>query len=183
MSTPTPAPPKPSTPPATAPAKENLSPAESCSTSAAHTTYPATPNVSAPEACSTNTRSPDCSPCTPRPSRRGTAQDFSPRTRPTTRTSGCSNHPLPATPASSHDKEAPSTPENPPNPRPEVQYETHALSNAEPVRPIDWVTPARRQACTKIPPVYSPPWSVLNRFRFSSDYAEPCTMPRIIEMA
>src|SRR6478735_781733 len=157
MSTPTPAPPKPSTPPATAPAKENLSPAESCSTSAAHTTYPATPNVSAPEACSTNTRSPDCSPCTPRPSRRGTAQDFSPRTRPTTRTSGCSNHPLPATPASSHDKEAPSAPENPPNPRPEVQYETHALSKASPTVPIEGRIPSRARVSPKCTLVYCDP--------------------------
>src|SRR6476469_9948888 len=104
MSTPTPAPPKPSTPPATAPAKENLSPAESCSTSAAHTTYPATP-------------------------------------------------------ASSHDKEAPSAPENPPNPRPEVQYETHALSRASPTVPIDGAIPASTSAVVNAIDVYWDPAS------------------------
>jgi hypothetical protein len=36
------------------------------------------------------------------------------------------------------------------------------VSSAEPVRPIDWVIPVRRQAWAKHSPVYSPPWSVWN---------------------
>ena len=55
---------------------------------------------------------------------------------------GCSSHPHPATPASSHDKEAPSATEFPPNPRQEVQYETHALSYESPTDPIEALSPA-----------------------------------------
>ena len=35
-----------------------------------------------------------------------------------------------------------------------------ALSRADPVRPIDCVTPAVRHARANTSPVYSPPWSV-----------------------
>jgi hypothetical protein len=48
----------------------------------------------------------------------------------------------------------------------------------EQVRPIDWVTPAPRQAAANSSPVYSPPWSVLSRFPLNTDYAEPCVKPR-----
>ena len=43
-----------------------------------------------------------------------------------------------------------------------MQYETTALSSADPGRPIDWVTPRRWQAAWKDRAVYSLPWSVWN---------------------
>ena len=58
-----------------------------------------------------------------------------------------------------------------------------ALSSADPVRPIDWVIPAPAHTFVSCPPVNSPPWSELNRIRVSSDYAEPCVMPRIVGIA
>src|ERR1700751_143470 len=64
------------------------------------------------------------------------------------------------------------------NCRVELNDSLTALSRAEPVRPVDWVTPALRQACTNRLPVYSPPWSVLSRI-LNSDYAEVCVKPRI----
>jgi hypothetical protein len=65
------------------------------------------------------------------------------------------------------------------NSRVELNDSETALSRAEPVRPMDWVTPALRQAFTKRLPVYSPPWSVLSRIRLNSDYAEVCVKPRM----
>src|SRR3984893_19151964 len=61
------------------------------------------------------------------------------------------------------------------NSRVELNDSETALSRAEPVRPMDWVTPALRQACTKRLPVYSPPWSVWN--------STPATAPPRIAMA
>ena len=48
------------------------------------------------------------------------------------------------------------------NSRVELNDSATALSRADPVRPIDCVTPARRQAWANSSPVYSPPWSVWN---------------------
>ena len=56
------------------------------------------------------------------------APESSTPTRQTTRTSGSTNHPPPATPASPPDKAAPSENEFPPNPRQEVHYEAKPLS-------------------------------------------------------
>ena len=44
--------------------------------------------------------------------------------------------------------------------RVELNASLTALSSAEPVRPMDWVTPAQRHACTNKLAVYSLPWSV-----------------------
>ena len=53
-----------------------------------------------------------------------------------------------------------------------------ALSSAEPGLPIDWRMPSRPQALRNRAAVYSLPWSLLNRFRFNSDYAEVGVKPR-----
>jgi hypothetical protein len=57
----------------------------------------------------------------------------------------------------------------------ELNASASALSRAEPVRPMDWVTPALRHAFTNRLPVYSPPWSVWN--------STPATAPARIAMA
>jgi len=41
-----------------------------------------------------------------------------------------------------------------------VQYEAHALSSADPGRPIDWQMESRWQAARNASAVYSLPWSV-----------------------
>ena len=53
--------------------------------------------------------------------------------------------------------------------RVELNDSATALSRADPVRPIDWVMPASRQAWANSSPVYSPPWSKLSRIRLNTD--------------
>jgi hypothetical protein len=53
-----------------------------------------------------------------------------------------------------------------------------ALSSADPGRPIDWAMASRVQAPRNSRAVYSLPWSLLNRIRFNSDYAEDGVKPR-----
>ena len=65
----------------------------------------------------------------------------------------------------------------------ECQDSITALSSAEPGRPIDWAMPSRSQAARKLRAVYSLPWSVLNRIRFNSDYAEVDVKPENLRMA
>jgi len=56
------------------------------------------------------------------------------------------------------------------------------LSSAEPGRPIDWRTPSRPHALRNPAAVYSLPWSLLNRIRFNTDYAEDGVKPRNLRM-
>jgi hypothetical protein len=65
----------------------------------------------------------------------------------------------------------------------ECQDSMTALSSADPGRPIDWETDSRSQASRNRPAVYSLPWSVLNRIRFNSDYAEDGVKPENLTMA
>ena len=58
-----------------------------------------------------------------------------------------------------------------------------ALSSADPGRPIDWEIRSRSQAARTVPEVYSLPWSVLNRIRFNTDYAEVDVKPENLRMA
>ena len=51
-------------------------------------------------------------------------------------------------------------PRNNSHSRVELNASLTALSSAEPVRPMDWVTPALRHASTNRLAVYSLPWSV-----------------------
>jgi hypothetical protein len=48
---------------------------------------------------------------------------------------------------------------------------------------MDWQMPSRWQACRNARAVYSLPWSVLNRIRFNTDYAEADVKPENLRMA
>jgi hypothetical protein len=48
---------------------------------------------------------------------------------------------------------------------------------------MDWQMPGRWHALWKRAEVYSLPWSVLNRIRFNSDYAEVDVKPENLGMA
>src|SRR3954451_14282004 len=55
---------------------------------------------------------------------------------------------------------------------------SRALSSASPIVPIDPAMPASASSSVNASAVYCEAYSLLNRIRFNSDYAEPCVKSR-----
>jgi hypothetical protein len=106
------------------------------------TASPATVSDCSPAACSPRTRSPTDSASAPRRSTHGGAPDCSTPTAPTTRTTGSTNRPPPATPDSSNAAAGGTQNEKQSDQPKEVQCDTNSLSYASPREPIETAIPA-----------------------------------------
>ena len=69
------------------------------------------------------------------------------------------------------------------NSRVECQDSITALSSADPGRPIDWEMHEPLAGGPERRAVYSLPWSVLNRIRLNTDYAEDGVKPENLRLA